>query len=66
MTIQQMSALNSFKTALAACLAVLVLTGAAFAAERGPVESCERMGDIEVKCIVCDTGEVLGQVSVKA
>jgi hypothetical protein len=66
MTIQQMSALNSFKTALAACLAVLVLTGAAFAAERGPAETCENMDDIKVDCIVCDTGEVVGQVSVRA
>jgi len=62
----QKSGLNSFKMVLAACLAVLTLTGAAFAAERGPAETCERMDDIEVDCIVCDTGKVVGQVSVKA
>ncbi len=66
MIIQQKSGLNLFKTALAACLAVLVLTGAAFAAERGPAETCERMDDIKVDCIVCDSGEVVGQVSVRA
>jgi len=66
MIIQRKSGLNSFKTVLAACLAVLVLTGAAFAAERGPAETCERMDDIKVDCIVCETGEVVGQVSVRA
>ena len=66
MIIQKKSGLNSLKTALAACLAVLFLTGAAIAAERGPAETCKRKGDIEVDCIVCDTGEVVGQVSVQA
>jgi hypothetical protein len=66
MIIQKKSGLNSFKTLLAAWLAVLVLTGAAFAAESGPAETCERMDDIKVDCIVCETGEVVGQVSVRA
>lgn len=42
------------------------LPGAAVAGEKPGPESCQDMGLLDVTCIVCQTGEKLGMVSVKA
>ncbi len=46
---------------------VLLLTATPVLAGGGPSpENCEEKGMIDVECIVCDTGEYRGKVSVQA
>ncbi|MFW5836508.1 MAG: hypothetical protein ACOCVM_00765 [Desulfovibrionaceae bacterium] len=50
-----------------AAVAVLTVLAASAWAGGGPSpESCEKIGLVDVECIVCDTGEYRGKVSVQA
>lgn len=40
--------------------------GQLFAGSKPSVETCNAMGVIDAKCVVCSTGEYLGKVSVDA
>lgn len=47
-------------------LSILLTTSSMFAGGGPSPEKCEEMGMLDVDCIVCETGEYLGKISVKA
>lgn len=52
--------------AAAVFLAAVLLASPGLAGQKPSVESCEEMGMLDVTCFICDTGERVGMISVKA
>ncbi|MBN2398657.1 MAG: hypothetical protein JXI32_09770 [Deltaproteobacteria bacterium] len=48
------------------CVALLVCSGVVYAGGGPSVENCEKKGMIDISCIICETGEYLGMVSIQA
>lgn len=60
--------LSPFRVGLVAAVffVAVVLVSPISAGQKPSVESCEEMGMLDITCFICDTGEYVGMISVKA